>query len=83
MLRKSKTKQKKQSGSLKEGRSDSPAPSDGGQWQTAQTLHWQPFTVALTTFLWVFPLFFVSLWVGFNIDFSWTRMYYTDISNIS
>uniref|UniRef100_A0A673J9X9 Diacylglycerol kinase n=1 Tax=Sinocyclocheilus rhinocerous TaxID=307959 RepID=A0A673J9X9_9TELE len=31
MLRKSKTKQKKQSGSLKEGRSDSPAPSDGGQ----------------------------------------------------
>ncbi|XP_052005852.1 diacylglycerol kinase theta-like [Xyrauchen texanus] len=29
MLRKSKTKQKKQSGSLKEGRSDSPAPSDG------------------------------------------------------
>uniref|UniRef100_A0A673JI84 Diacylglycerol kinase n=1 Tax=Sinocyclocheilus rhinocerous TaxID=307959 RepID=A0A673JI84_9TELE len=28
---KSKTKQKKQSGSLKEGRSDSPAPSDGGQ----------------------------------------------------
>uniref|UniRef100_A0A8C1TH29 Diacylglycerol kinase n=1 Tax=Cyprinus carpio TaxID=7962 RepID=A0A8C1TH29_CYPCA len=31
MLRKSKTKQKKQSGSLKEGRSDSSAPSDGGQ----------------------------------------------------
>uniref|UniRef100_A0A9J8ABW8 Diacylglycerol kinase n=1 Tax=Cyprinus carpio carpio TaxID=630221 RepID=A0A9J8ABW8_CYPCA len=31
MLRKSKTKQKKQSGSLKEGRSESPAPSDGGQ----------------------------------------------------
>ncbi|XP_056118342.1 diacylglycerol kinase theta [Rhinichthys klamathensis goyatoka] len=31
MLRKSKTKQKKQTGSLKEGRSDSPAPSDGGQ----------------------------------------------------
>ncbi|XP_051944988.1 diacylglycerol kinase theta-like isoform X2 [Xyrauchen texanus] len=29
MLKKSKTKQKKQSGSLKEGRSDSPAPSDG------------------------------------------------------
>ncbi|RXN29119.1 diacylglycerol kinase theta [Labeo rohita] len=31
MLRKSKAKQKKQSGSLKESRSDSPAPSDGGQ----------------------------------------------------
>ncbi|XP_056625409.1 diacylglycerol kinase theta [Triplophysa dalaica] len=31
MLRKAKTKQKKQSGSLKEVRSDSPAPSDGGQ----------------------------------------------------
>ncbi|XDV37584.1 hypothetical protein PO909_007162 [Leuciscus waleckii] len=31
MLRKSKTKQKKQTGGLKEGRSDSPAPSDAGQ----------------------------------------------------